>query len=63
MSEFTKEDVEHLDVLIADARKRTTAISFPGAEHVRNKIAKRVGLEELPEGEVTWETIREIDYS
>lgn len=63
MTEFTREDVEHLDVLIAQEVKRGGIIALPGAEHVRNKIAKEVGLEEQPEGGITWDFIRETSYS
>lgn len=64
MEPFTREDVEHLDTLIAAAIEETPGTTaLPGAEAARNKIAVRVGLEPAPEGGITWERIRETDYS
>lgn len=62
MSEWTREDVEHLDILIAGERDRSSATALPGAEHVRNRIAREVGIEPQPEGGITWETVRETEY-
>lgn len=60
--EFTREDVEHIDTLVAMAREEEGVVGLPGANHVRNKVARRVGIATRPVGEITWATIRETDY-
>jgi len=52
---LTTEDVDHLDDAICELRRLTKAISFPGLEHIRNKIARHFEIEQREEGSISYE--------
>lgn len=53
---WEEEDVEQLDMAIADVKESSGAVALPGLEYIRNMVAVRVGRGPKPLG---WDITQE----